>query len=66
MNKAVATDKGAASRIKTLDKQLTELKGQQAVGLYPAMHSLMLSILSVTLQYGMKQRDCKYSILRIF
>lgn len=30
MNKAVATDKGAASRMKTLDKQLTELKGQQA------------------------------------
>ena len=33
MNKAVATDKGAASRMKTLDKQLTELKGQQAVRL---------------------------------
>lgn len=33
MNKAVATDKGAASRMKTLDKQLTELKGQQGVRL---------------------------------
>lgn len=31
MSKAVATDKAAASRMKTLDKQLTELKAQQAV-----------------------------------
>ena len=31
MNKAVATDKGAASRMSALDKLLKELKSQQAV-----------------------------------
>ena len=33
MNKAVATDKGAASRMSALDKLLKELKSQQAVRL---------------------------------
>ena len=35
MNKAAATDKAAASRMKALDKQLKELKAQQGVRTLP-------------------------------